>query len=95
MEFPIDRSNERHFVGVDLADFETRNLAPGSCGVVPILQILGSKHESCEEHSPAALHRSRSKRFLGLLGSKVVGWDIWLHQNQVIKSDLQRRVACL
>ena len=40
MEVPVHREKECHFVLVDLMGSKARYLAPGSGGVVPVLEVL-------------------------------------------------------
>ena len=40
VELPVDSGEESHFVGIDLADLEARDLAPGSSRVIAVLQVL-------------------------------------------------------
>jgi hypothetical protein len=40
VELPVDSLEESHFVSVDLADLEARDLAPSASRVVTVLQVL-------------------------------------------------------
>jgi hypothetical protein len=40
VELPVNSLEESHLIGIDLTDFEARDLAPCASGVVAVLQIL-------------------------------------------------------
>lgn len=93
VELPVDSKEKGDLVLVDLLDVEARDLAPGTCRVVAVLKILGSKDQGREEHAPAALKRSVSEPILVLLHSKATLGNVRLDEDEIVQRDLQGRVA--
>jgi hypothetical protein len=92
VEPPVDSFEEGHFVSIDLADREARNLAPSTSREVAILQILGCKYKSCEEHAATALQCAQGD-ILGLRHGEIMLRQLRLDQDQVVQRDLQSGVA--
>jgi hypothetical protein len=90
VQFPVHSKEESHLVLVDLLDVEAGNLAPGTCGVVSVLKILGRKDQGREEHAPAALKSPLSVAILVLLRSKATLGNVRLDEDQIVQRDLQR-----
>lgn len=92
VEFPVDSFEESHFVCVDLANLEARDLAPRARRVVAVLQILGREDECSKKHATTTLQRTKRGIFR-LRHGEVMLWQVGFDEDQVVQSDLQSRVA--
>lgn len=89
VQLPVDRQKKSHLILVDLLDIEARDLAPGLCGVVPILQILGSQNQSSKKHTAPALETRILEAIARLFHGKVASRDMGLDQDQVVQCNRQ------
>jgi hypothetical protein len=88
MEFPIHSLQEHHFILINLLGLQTRDLAPSTGGVVPILQVFRCKNQRGEKHTSSALHRSSAWAVAGLFHGEVMVWNVWSDLDEVVESDL-------
>jgi hypothetical protein len=54
MQLPVDSLQERNFVLVNFLCIQARNLTPGACRVVAILEVLGGQNQGSQEHAASA-----------------------------------------
>ena len=94
MELPVHCRKKGHLVGVDLANLETRYLAPCTSRVVPILQILGCQNQSGEEHPTATLKGADGRNILGLLHGEIKLRHMGFDEDKVVQGNLKRGVTC-
>jgi hypothetical protein len=92
VQLPVHSLEKRHLVGVDLADFEARDLAPCASRVVAILQVLGRENERCKEHATSTL-QSTQRGILRLGHGEVMLGQMSLDEDQVVQGNLQSGVA--
>lgn len=93
VQLPVDRQEESHLILVDLLDIEARDLAPGLCRVVPVLQILGSQNQSSKEHAAPTLETRVLEAIARLFHGEVAGRDMGLDQDQVVQCNRQGGIA--
>lgn len=92
VQLPVDGLEKRHFVGVDLVDLEAGDFAPGPSRVISVLEVFRGQNQGGQEHAATAL-QSPQRLVLGLLHGEVNLGDVRLDEDEVVKCDLEGRVA--
>lgn len=89
METPVYSEQKSCLVLVDFAGVQAANLAPSTCRVVAILEVLGCENESGQEHAAAAHKSAGAVAVIRLLHSKIVLWHVCLDKNKIVQSYLK------
>jgi len=89
VNLPVDSQKERHLILVDLHCVQARYLAPSSCRVVAILQILRSKNECRQEHAATTLKGAHRVGLVWLFHGEVMLGYMWLDKDQIVQRHLQ------
>lgn len=93
VKFPANLREEGPLVSIDLANSQARHLAPGFGRVVAVLQVLRCQDQGGQEHATSAHERACTGTVDLLLPCEVtLGYERF-DQNQIVKCDLQRRIA--
>lgn len=69
---PVNRKEECNLVLVDFLRVQSRDLTPCPSGIVPILEVLGSKDKCGQEHAPPTLESAERVCILWLFHGEVV-----------------------
>jgi hypothetical protein len=93
MELPVDGGKKCKLILVDFRDLEPRDLTPGPCRVIAILEPLRGENQGRKEHTSPTLQNPTSVRRVGLLHGEIMRGNVRLDQDEVVESHLKRRVT--